>query len=171
MTEIRKGVTAGQQVVVSGQFLIDSESSLKGFETRLGESPAAAAIAPMPAVTGEHRAEGRVEKIAKDEVMLSHGPVPALKWGPMTMGFVPPAAGWPAAIAVGDRVTFTFRPRGASEFEIVSISRAITAPATAPGTAPAAAPAAAPPAAPSAAPKAMPADPHAAHAPGTGAKP
>jgi Cu(I)/Ag(I) efflux system membrane fusion protein len=158
MTEIRKGVTAGQQVVVSGQFLIDSESSLKGFETRLGESPAAAATAPMPAVTGEHRAEGRVEKIANNEVMLSHGPVPALKWGPMTMGFVPPAAGWPAAIVVGDRVTFTFRPRGAGEFEIVSISRAITAPAAAPATAPAAAPAAAP--------KAMSSDPHAAPAPG-----
>lgn len=34
-TEIRKGLKAGQQVVVSGQFLIDSEASLKGVEARL----------------------------------------------------------------------------------------------------------------------------------------
>ncbi|WP_211454302.1 efflux RND transporter periplasmic adaptor subunit [Collimonas antrihumi] len=34
-TEIRKGLDAGQQVVVSGQFLIDSEASLKGTETRM----------------------------------------------------------------------------------------------------------------------------------------
>ncbi len=34
-TEIRSGLTAGQQVVVSGQFLIDSEASLKATEARL----------------------------------------------------------------------------------------------------------------------------------------
>jgi Cu(I)/Ag(I) efflux system membrane fusion protein len=34
-TEIRSGLTAGQRVVVSGQFLIDSEASLKSTETRL----------------------------------------------------------------------------------------------------------------------------------------
>jgi Cu(I)/Ag(I) efflux system membrane fusion protein len=35
MTEIRKGLAEGQQVVASGQFLLDSEASLKGFEARL----------------------------------------------------------------------------------------------------------------------------------------
>jgi Cu(I)/Ag(I) efflux system membrane fusion protein len=40
MTEIRKGIQAGQKVVVSGQFLIDSEASLKGTTTRLGHEPA-----------------------------------------------------------------------------------------------------------------------------------
>lgn len=33
-TEIRSGLVAGQQVVVSGQFLVDSEASLKGFDMR-----------------------------------------------------------------------------------------------------------------------------------------
>jgi Cu(I)/Ag(I) efflux system membrane fusion protein len=37
--EIRRGLKAGQQVVVSSQFLIDSEASLRGLETRLGEAP------------------------------------------------------------------------------------------------------------------------------------
>jgi Cu(I)/Ag(I) efflux system membrane fusion protein len=38
-TEIRKGLEAGQKVVVSGQFLIDSEASLKAVTTRMGDAP------------------------------------------------------------------------------------------------------------------------------------
>jgi membrane fusion protein, copper/silver efflux system len=37
-TAIRKGLQAGQRVVVSSQFLIDSEASLKAVETRLNRS-------------------------------------------------------------------------------------------------------------------------------------
>jgi Cu(I)/Ag(I) efflux system membrane fusion protein len=49
-TEIRKGLDEGQKVVVSGQFLIDSEASLTGTATRMSDT-AAPAIAP-PATTG-----------------------------------------------------------------------------------------------------------------------
>jgi Cu(I)/Ag(I) efflux system membrane fusion protein len=42
-TEIRKGLEAGQKVVASGQFLIDSEASLKGSAARMGELPPAPA--------------------------------------------------------------------------------------------------------------------------------
>jgi len=45
-TEIRKGLTAGQNVVVSGQFLVDSEASLRGTATRMGESSATPAAQP-----------------------------------------------------------------------------------------------------------------------------
>jgi Cu(I)/Ag(I) efflux system membrane fusion protein len=41
-TEIRHGLQLGQQVVLSGQFLIDSEASLKGVQARLGGSAPAA---------------------------------------------------------------------------------------------------------------------------------
>lgn len=41
-TAIRKGLTAGQRVVVSSQFLIDSEASLKAVESRLNRSEAPA---------------------------------------------------------------------------------------------------------------------------------
>ncbi|HWW68963.1 MAG TPA: efflux RND transporter periplasmic adaptor subunit, partial [Duganella sp.] len=41
-TEIRKGLSAGQKIVLSGQFLLDSEASLKGTSTRMGEPPQAA---------------------------------------------------------------------------------------------------------------------------------
>jgi len=47
-TEIRKGLESGQQVVVSGQFLIDSEASLKGVTARMGNAPAAAAVSAEP---------------------------------------------------------------------------------------------------------------------------
>jgi Cu(I)/Ag(I) efflux system membrane fusion protein len=36
-TEVRKGLQAGQKIVVSGQFLIDSEASLKGTATRMSD--------------------------------------------------------------------------------------------------------------------------------------
>ncbi len=40
-TEIKRGLKPGQRVVVSAQFLIDSEASLKGVEARLNGEPAA----------------------------------------------------------------------------------------------------------------------------------
>ncbi|RFP10974.1 efflux RND transporter periplasmic adaptor subunit [Duganella sp. BJB488] len=44
MTEIRKGLAAGQKIVLSGQFLLDSEASLKGTATRMGDAP----VMPLP---------------------------------------------------------------------------------------------------------------------------
>ncbi len=108
-TEIRKGLEAGQKVVVSGQFLIDSEASLRGTATRMGDAPAAeVGMADAPT----HRGEGKVERIGKDEVTLSHGPIPSLKWGPMTMGFRLPPTGLPKNLAVGDIVAFEIREAG-----------------------------------------------------------
>jgi len=127
MTEIRQGLESGQKVVVSGQFLIDSEASLKGTTTRMSEGPAKDAAKPTDAT---HRGEGRVEAIAKDEVTLSHGPIPSLKWGEMTMGFKPPAAGLPAPVAVGSRVTFEIRRLPDGQYEITSIAPAGQAAAT-----------------------------------------
>ena len=47
-TEIKRGLQAGQRVVVSSQFLIDSEASLKGVEARLNEAPVAPASRSKP---------------------------------------------------------------------------------------------------------------------------
>ena len=49
-TEIRRGLKSGQRVVVSSQFLIDSEASLKGVEARLNDEPKV--MAPAPASAG-----------------------------------------------------------------------------------------------------------------------
>jgi Cu(I)/Ag(I) efflux system membrane fusion protein len=46
-TEIKRGLRAGQRVVVSSQFLIDSEASLKGIEARLNEDARPSGAAAM----------------------------------------------------------------------------------------------------------------------------
>jgi Cu(I)/Ag(I) efflux system membrane fusion protein len=59
-TEIRKGVEPGQKVVVSGQFLIDSEASLKGAMARMGGGATA-----TPETTGAATHSGEGPKAAK----------------------------------------------------------------------------------------------------------
>jgi Cu(I)/Ag(I) efflux system membrane fusion protein len=104
-TEIKRGLQAGQRVVVSSQFLIDSEASLKGVEGRLNALPPAAAANMAP----RYQTEAKVEAMSKDAITLSHGPIPALKWGSMTMEFKPPPAkDLPRNMAAGDRVSFEF---------------------------------------------------------------
>lgn len=103
-TEVKRGLQAGQRVVVSSQFLIDSEASLKGVETRLNVEPQPAAANTAP----RHQGEAKVEKIDRDAVTLSHGPIASLKWGAMTMDFKPPQRGLPRGLAVGDKVSFEF---------------------------------------------------------------
>jgi len=103
-TEVKRGLQAGQRVVVSSQFLIDSEASLKGVEARLNveSKPDADSTAPR------HQSEAKVESIGRDALTLSHGPIASLKWGPMTMDFKPPERGLPRGLAQGDRVSFEF---------------------------------------------------------------
>jgi len=103
-TEIKRGLQAGQQVVVSSQFLIDSEASLKGVEARLNEptTPAASNTAPR------HQGEGKVDAVSRDAVTLAHGPIASLKWGTMTMDFKAPAQGLPRNVQTGDRIRFEF---------------------------------------------------------------
>jgi Cu(I)/Ag(I) efflux system membrane fusion protein len=80
-------------------------------------------MSDMP-VSATHRGEGRVESIDKEEITLSHGPMPSLQWGAMMMGFKPPAGGLPANIKVGDNVTFEIRRAGNGMFEITTIAPA-----------------------------------------------
>jgi Cu(I)/Ag(I) efflux system membrane fusion protein len=102
-TEIRRGLEAGQKVVLSGQFLLDSEASLKTTATHMEEAqPAASAPATR------YTSEANIESIDKDAITLSHAPIPALKWGAMTMEFGLPANGLPAGLKPGQSVTFDF---------------------------------------------------------------
>lgn len=50
-TEIRKGLKAGQKVVISGQFLLDSEASLKGTTTRMEDTPTSTMEPKMDGMT------------------------------------------------------------------------------------------------------------------------
>jgi Cu(I)/Ag(I) efflux system membrane fusion protein len=110
-TEILAGLGEGQQVVASGQFLIDSEASLAGVQAR----PVAAASPPTAAPhSALYRSQGRIEALSAGSITLSHDPVPAIGWPAMTMTFRldPPALA--QGHKVGDRVAFAFaqRPSG-----------------------------------------------------------
>jgi Cu(I)/Ag(I) efflux system membrane fusion protein len=61
-TEIRKGLQTGQKVVVSGQFLIDSESNLKASTARMGDASAAAAGQGSNAAPTDTAAKGVITK-------------------------------------------------------------------------------------------------------------
>jgi Cu(I)/Ag(I) efflux system membrane fusion protein len=103
-TEIKRGLQAGQRVVVSSQFLIDSEASLKGVEARLNDAPKPTTTNTAP----RHEGDAKIEAIGKDSITLSHGPIPSIKWGPMTMDFKLPASGKPRNLAANDKVNFEF---------------------------------------------------------------
>ncbi|MEO5688480.1 MAG: efflux RND transporter periplasmic adaptor subunit [Burkholderiaceae bacterium] len=62
-TEIKSGLQAGQRVVVSSEFLIDSEASLKGVESRLNGTAdsGAAASATVDASAPVHQGHAKVE--------------------------------------------------------------------------------------------------------------
>ncbi|MEQ1658525.1 MAG: efflux RND transporter periplasmic adaptor subunit [Hylemonella sp.] len=104
--EILAGLDLGQNVVVSGQFLIDSEASLRGLVDRLNQGPAQAANAAAQAYT----TDALIENIEGEAVTLTHPPVPELKWPGMTMDFLlPPIEKRPGKLATGERVRIEFR--------------------------------------------------------------
>lgn len=116
--EIKKGLQAGQKVVVSGQFLIDSESSLRGSINRMTEMPSEGTEQPG----GMHSAEGVVEGIEDGELILSHDPIPSLNWGEMTMGFAVASDVQLDKLKEGDKVRFDLRALKDGNYEIVKIT-------------------------------------------------
>ena len=127
--EVVQGLSEGDQVVASGQFLIDSEARLK---TVLGAmavatpaSPAASgAAAPASAVpAGVHVGQGKVEKVEPGSITISHGPVASLKWPAMTMGFGKADPKAFPDVKPGDTVRFEFKEGGPSGYELVTVQR------------------------------------------------
>jgi Cu(I)/Ag(I) efflux system membrane fusion protein len=111
--EVVSGLSEGQQVVASGQFLIDSEASLKSVLPRLEGSPATGASAPAPtaasAVATTYDTTGKVEKVTAGDITFSHQPVPALGWGAMTMTFGKPSPAAFPEVKAGQVVHFVFK--------------------------------------------------------------
>jgi Cu(I)/Ag(I) efflux system membrane fusion protein len=98
-SEIREGLKEGELVVVSGQFLIDSEAGLRGALERLQEPGAQSTLHKGTGqVTGVDAGKGRLE--------LHHDPIASLKWPHMTMEFVLRDKGQLGSLKPGDRVEF-----------------------------------------------------------------
>ena len=100
-TVIEAGLAEGEQVVASGQFLLDSEASLRGLDVRpIASTPPAAAALPVT--------HARVEAVDDTSVTLSHDAIPALAWPAMTMAFKLASPGQGKGLHPGDEVMFSF---------------------------------------------------------------
>ncbi|MGM9488072.1 efflux RND transporter periplasmic adaptor subunit [Ideonella sp. YS5] len=128
-TEIKRGLQPGQRVVVSSQFLIDSEATLRGVEARLNDVPKLSAANTAP----RHEGEGKVEAVGRDALTLSHGPIASLQWGPMTMDFKLPPGGLPRGLEAGDRVNFEFYMASDGTPQLTSVHLASPEPEAASG--------------------------------------
>jgi Cu(I)/Ag(I) efflux system membrane fusion protein len=135
---VRKGIEAGQKVVASGQFLIDSEATLQGVTARAAPAPAVApAVTPAPtapttaasavppaAAPAEVTARGVVSEAAEGGMItITHDPVPALKWPAMTMPFRLAKPDLAQGLKPGDKVSFSLRSQG-DGFVITAIGKA-----------------------------------------------
>ena len=131
--EVTSGLREGDQVVASGQFLIDSEARLKSVLGAMAAAPAAASSAPAAAqaaagsapamAPGVHVADGMVESVEPGSITISHGPVPTLKWPGMTMGFGKPDPKAFPDVRAGDSVQFQFREGGPGGYELLAVTR------------------------------------------------
>ena len=115
-TEISAGLQMGQRVVLSGQFLIDSEASLRGLEARLNQEPASTAR--------RYTTDAVVDALSGDTVTLTHPPIAALKWPQMQMDFkLPPRAQQPRDLEAGDRLQIEFEMQEGEVPRITSLQR------------------------------------------------
>ena len=112
-TEVLSGLEAGQQVVLSGQFLIDSEASLRGLEARLNipEGSAAAQSDNPSKKPAKYTTSAVVEALNEDSVTVTHAPIPSLGWPEMTMDFMLPSSDKlpREKLKVGDKIEMEFQ--------------------------------------------------------------
>lgn len=113
-TEVVSGLNDGDTVVASGQFLIDSEASLKSVLPRLegGGTGTGGSAASAAAAEQTYETIGKVEKTTPAEMTFSHQPIPALGWPAMTMSFNKPSPDAYTGVKVGDTVHFVFKQSG-----------------------------------------------------------
>ena len=133
-TEILSGLAEGEEVVVSGQFLIDSEASLSGVLARLSNqnqsqqdktvdtgvdhgmvdmqmSKDKLMSAEKMALNKMPRGRGKVVDVdvKSGHVTLNHEPIKDLGWPSMTMGFKVKDSQQLSKLKAGDEVTFDLK--------------------------------------------------------------
>ena len=127
---VRDGLTAGQQVVASAQFLIDSEASLRGIMpaqaqatgTQAASAQGSPAPAAPPSAPKSFTVRGVVDEVTPTEMTLTHDAVPELKWPGMTMPFKLAAPELAKGLKPEQLVRFTFRQQG-KDFVITAVER------------------------------------------------
>lgn len=124
-TVVLEGLQADSKVVLSGQFLIDSEASLLGTLARLESAPSEASEASAedaePAVT-QYATGGTVKSIEGQKWAIATDTIPELEMGAMRMTFILSESLPANDIQPGQRVSFSFFRNSDGDFEISKIS-------------------------------------------------
>jgi Cu(I)/Ag(I) efflux system membrane fusion protein len=120
VVEVLEGVEAGDRVVVSANFLIDSESQLKAALSNLVE-PEAGSL--DHASRTRYQAAGTLDAIDAQagSVTMTHDEIPALSWPAMTMDFKIADLRLVKGIAPGTPVRFVFEPGKPGEYIVTGI--------------------------------------------------
>lgn len=103
-TVVLAGLEAGQQVVASGQFLIDSEANLRGIEARTVRE-----AEPLQASPALHEAEATIVETGKQDLTIAHGPFKTLGMPGMTMTFPLARPELANGLKAGDRIRIRVR--------------------------------------------------------------
>ena len=113
--EIIAGLSEGDEVVTSAQFLIDSEASLAGSIHRLDAITVPEEREPEPAF-----GSGRIEAVDLQQrrLRIAHGPIDALGWPSMTMDFPVRAGVNLSEVEAGEKVRFELVQEHAGEYAI-----------------------------------------------------
>lgn len=123
-TEILEGLDAGARVVLSSQFLIDSEASLNAGFARMegGDHEHGHGTPPAPATDDLAWGEGVVEAVKEDGRVLAmnHGPIPVIGWPAMTMDLAV-AGGGAEGVKAGQKVRFALAKDAEGMFQIVKV--------------------------------------------------
>lgn len=136
-TEILSGLSEGEEVVASGQFLIDSEASLSGVLARLSQQDKAMEKGmndmemPMEkTMTAEKMPKGRGKVVEVDaktgKLVLDHEPIKELGWPSMTMGFKVKDNKQLGKLKAGDEVEFDLKADEQDIYMIEHLEKAAT---------------------------------------------
>jgi Cu(I)/Ag(I) efflux system membrane fusion protein len=128
--EIISGVSAGDTVVTSGQFLLDSAANGEQAFARLSEAGSdnlSSTVAANANNTGTAEATyssvGVIRQIVTGAtITIAHEPVADLGWPAMTMAFQIPAQMDIGNLAVDDAVQFEFLTTPQGSYQLVIIS-------------------------------------------------
>ena len=117
--QVIAGLEAGERVVTSAQFLLDSEASLSGSFRRLDDYAGSREGQGPVNVFGA----GIVEQVDRGArwLIIRHGPIDALGWPGMTMKFEATAAVDLARVQAGQNVHFAIEPGPQGVYRVTMI--------------------------------------------------
>ncbi len=117
--QILEGLAAGDRVVTSAQFLIDSESNIDAelarMSAREGQPP------PDTPKAKTVTATGKVKELMGDMMMVVHDPIPEWEWPTMSMAFTVAEPEQQPSVKEGDSIRFTLSETDDGDYQMSEI--------------------------------------------------